>query len=169
MSSQGLLGELDEWYGDWVDNTRRFNISVLNMPRQLLFRALRCAAIALLLAAGIDVCRQVFFPNLPAWQLHTTAILLGPSIVFLLTFRLSCQEQVRSSLSTGGTNLVQHIVGSLSKGLSDVTERKATEDKLLRLASIVECSQDAIIGKTTEGVNYQLEPSGGTDVWLHEQ
>jgi PAS domain S-box-containing protein len=36
--------------------------------------------------------------------------------------------------------------------LSDITERKATEEQLLRLASIVEFSEDAIIGKTPEGV-----------------
>jgi len=36
--------------------------------------------------------------------------------------------------------------------LSDITERKKAEESLLRLASIVEFSEDAIIGKTTEGV-----------------
>jgi diguanylate cyclase (GGDEF)-like protein/PAS domain S-box-containing protein len=36
--------------------------------------------------------------------------------------------------------------------LSDITERKKAEEGLLRLASIVEFSEDAIIGKTTEGV-----------------
>ena len=44
-------------------------------------------------------------------------------------------------------------MGSLATGLlSDISERTATEEQLLRLASIVECSEDAIIGKTTEGV-----------------
>jgi PAS domain S-box-containing protein len=37
--------------------------------------------------------------------------------------------------------------------LSDITERKAAEEILLRLASIVECSEDAIIGKTMKGVH----------------
>jgi diguanylate cyclase (GGDEF)-like protein/PAS domain S-box-containing protein len=36
--------------------------------------------------------------------------------------------------------------------LSDITERKKAEESLLRLASIVEFSEDAMIGKTTEGV-----------------
>jgi diguanylate cyclase (GGDEF)-like protein/PAS domain S-box-containing protein len=51
------------------------------------------------------------------------------------------------------TNTSENIVGSLATGLpSDITERHATDEQLLRLASIVECSEDAIIGKTTEGV-----------------
>ena len=51
------------------------------------------------------------------------------------------------------TNASEKKTGSLATSLlSDITERKATEEKLLRLASIVECSDDAIIGKTTEGV-----------------
>ncbi|GAC1438993.1 MAG: hypothetical protein NVS1B11_26560 [Terriglobales bacterium] len=36
--------------------------------------------------------------------------------------------------------------------LSDITERKTAEEALQRLAAIVEFSQDAIIGKTVEGV-----------------
>jgi len=51
------------------------------------------------------------------------------------------------------TNASENIIGSLATGLlSDITGRKATEEQLLRLASIVECSEDAIIGKTTEGI-----------------
>ncbi|HMJ21616.1 MAG TPA: hypothetical protein VK513_06890, partial [Terriglobales bacterium] len=63
---------------------------VLNMHKQYLVRALRCAAIALFLAAGLEASEQVFFPHLSAWQSHITAILLCASIVFLLTFRLLC-------------------------------------------------------------------------------
>jgi diguanylate cyclase (GGDEF)-like protein/PAS domain S-box-containing protein len=51
------------------------------------------------------------------------------------------------------TNASEKITGSVATGLlSDITERKAVEEQLLRLASIVECSDDAIIGKTKEGV-----------------
>src|ERR1700730_15819085 len=51
------------------------------------------------------------------------------------------------------TNTSENIVGSLATGLpSDITERHTTDEQLLRLASIVECSEDAIIGKTAEGV-----------------
>jgi diguanylate cyclase (GGDEF)-like protein/PAS domain S-box-containing protein len=51
------------------------------------------------------------------------------------------------------TNASEKMTGSVATGLlSDITERKAIEEQLLRLASIVECSDDAIIGKTTEGV-----------------
>jgi diguanylate cyclase (GGDEF)-like protein/PAS domain S-box-containing protein len=50
-------------------------------------------------------------------------------------------------------NASEKTTGSLATGLlSDITDREATEEQLLRLASIVECSEDAIIGKTTEGV-----------------
>jgi diguanylate cyclase (GGDEF)-like protein/PAS domain S-box-containing protein len=50
-------------------------------------------------------------------------------------------------------NASEKTTESLATGLlSDITDREATEEQLLRLASIVECSEDAIIGKTTEGV-----------------
>ena len=51
------------------------------------------------------------------------------------------------------TNASETKTGSLATSLlSDIAERKATEEQLLRLASIVEFSDDAIIGKTPEGV-----------------
>ena len=43
------------------------------------------------------------------------------------------------------------IVGTASIG-EDVTERKRTEEKATRLAAIVQSSEDAIIGKTLEGI-----------------
>jgi PAS domain S-box-containing protein len=50
-------------------------------------------------------------------------------------------------------NASEKTTESLATGLlSDIRDREATEEQLLRLASIVECSEDAIIGKTTEGV-----------------
>jgi diguanylate cyclase (GGDEF)-like protein/PAS domain S-box-containing protein len=52
-----------------------------------------------------------------------------------------------------GMNASENITGNPATDLlSDITERKVTEEQLLRLASIVECSEDAIIGETTEGV-----------------
>lgn len=84
------------------------------MHKQYFVRALRCAAIALFLAAGLEVFKQVFFLNLPAWQLHITATLLCASIVFLLTLRLLWRGQIRSSLSTMDTNFSENIVGSVA-------------------------------------------------------
>ena len=118
----------------------RYPLLVLNMSTQNgLIRALRCAIIALLLAAGVEGFKQLIFPSLSAWQLHITAILVCASIVFLLTFGLLCREHGQpEKLATGL--------------LSDIAERKAAEETLRRLASIVEFSEDAIIVKTAQGV-----------------
>ncbi len=40
----------------------------------------------------------------------------------------------------------------VSSAIRDISDRRRTEDALRRLASIVACSDDAIIGKTTEGI-----------------
>ena len=50
-----------------------------------------------------------------------------------------------STLDTKGGVLV-------SSAIRDISERRRTEEDLRRLASIVECSDDAIVGKTTEGI-----------------
>ena len=142
-----------------------------------LIRALRCAAVAVFLTAGLEGFKQVFLPNLSAWQSHIAAILLCASIVFLLNFGLLCREQVHSNLLKGeatpyevecraqrknGEWFWPHdraVATSDQNGvrvatglLSDIAERKAAEETLLKLASIVEFSEDAIIGKTAQGV-----------------
>jgi PAS domain S-box-containing protein len=40
----------------------------------------------------------------------------------------------------------------ISCAIRDISDRRQTEEDLRRLASIVECSDDAIIGKTLEGI-----------------
>jgi diguanylate cyclase (GGDEF)-like protein/PAS domain S-box-containing protein len=66
------------------------------MVKQHLFiRALRCATIALFLAAGLEGLRQVVLPGLSAWQSQAVAMLCA-SVVFLLTFGLLWRRQVHS-------------------------------------------------------------------------
>jgi diguanylate cyclase (GGDEF)-like protein/PAS domain S-box-containing protein len=98
-------------------------------------RTLRYSGTALLLAAGLDGLRQIVFPHLSAWQSHIATPLLCSVVVFLLIFGSFCREQF-------GPNL-----------LSDKPDLSAGADEALRkLASIVECSEDAIIGKTMDGL-----------------
>jgi len=40
----------------------------------------------------------------------------------------------------------------VSSAIRDISDRRRTEEDLRRLASIVQCSDDAIIGKTLEGI-----------------
>jgi diguanylate cyclase (GGDEF)-like protein/PAS domain S-box-containing protein len=98
-------------------------------------RALRYSGTALLLAAGLDGLRQIVFPHLSAWQSHIAAPLLCSVVVFLLIFGSFCREQF-------GPNLLSEKP-ALSEG---------ADEALRKLASIVECSEDAIIGKTMDGL-----------------
>jgi diguanylate cyclase (GGDEF)-like protein/PAS domain S-box-containing protein len=123
------------------------------MSKRYVCRALCCAAVALLLGAGLDKVNHVFFPNRSAWQSHIITVLLYASLIFLVGGRLFCRKLAQVGYSTGDTDVSEQITVRRAAGLlSDITERKATEEQLLRLASIVECSQDAIIGKTIDGV-----------------
>jgi diguanylate cyclase (GGDEF)-like protein/PAS domain S-box-containing protein len=98
-------------------------------------RTLRYSGTALLLAAGLDGLGQIVFPHLSAWQSPIAAPLLCSVVVFLLIFGSFCREQFGPSLLSEKPNLSEGV---------DQTLRK--------LASIVECSEDAIIGKTMDGL-----------------
>jgi diguanylate cyclase (GGDEF)-like protein/PAS domain S-box-containing protein len=98
-------------------------------------RTLRYSGTALFLAAGLDGLRQIVFPHPSAWPSHIAAPLLCSVVVFLLIFGSFCREQF-------GSNLLSEKPG-LSEG---------ADEALQMLASIVECSEDAIIGKTVDGV-----------------
>jgi len=98
-------------------------------------RTLRYSGTALLLAAGLDGLRQIVFPHLSAWQSHVAASLVCSVVVFLLIFGSFCRAQF-------GPNLLSEKP-DLSEG---------ADDALRKLASIVECSEDAIIGKTMDGL-----------------
>src|SRR5271157_1901502 len=70
-------------------------------------RALRCATIALFLAAGVEGFKHIIFPNLFAWQSHIAAIVLCAAVVFLLSLGLLCREKVQPEKSP------ENIIGSL--------------------------------------------------------
>jgi len=124
---------------------------VLNMHKQYLVRALRCAAIALFLAAGLEASEQVFFPHLSAWQSHITAILLCASIVFLLTFRLLCREQVHSNLLQGERDFSQNIIGGASTTARDSTLRKREDEQLRLQSAALESAANAIVITDRDG------------------
>jgi diguanylate cyclase (GGDEF)-like protein/PAS domain S-box-containing protein len=61
------------------------------------FRALRYAAVAMSVAAGLEGLRHMVVAGLSSWQAHTAAILSGACVVFVLTFRLFFREKARSN------------------------------------------------------------------------
>jgi diguanylate cyclase (GGDEF)-like protein/PAS domain S-box-containing protein len=73
-------------------------------------RVLRCATLALLLAAGLEGLRHIAVPGLSAWQSHIAAILLSASVAFLLTFGLFCRETSRSNSLKEEANLSEDLV-----------------------------------------------------------
>jgi diguanylate cyclase (GGDEF)-like protein/PAS domain S-box-containing protein len=96
-------------------------------------RVLLCSTLTLFLAAGLEGLRDLAVPGLSTWQLLTAAMLLCFSVVFLLTFGLFCREKFRSNVLRENVALSQ-------------------EEILQKLSSIVEFSEDAIIGKNLDGV-----------------
>jgi len=98
-------------------------------------RTLRYSGTALLLAAGLDGLRQIVFPHLSAWPSHIAAPLLCSVVVFLLIFGSFCREQFGPTLLSERPDLPE-----------------GADEALRKLASIVECSEDAIIGKTMDGL-----------------
>jgi diguanylate cyclase (GGDEF)-like protein/PAS domain S-box-containing protein len=61
------------------------------------FRALRCTAVAISVAAVLEGLRHIAVSGLSSWQAHTAAILSCASVVFVLTFRLFLREKVGST------------------------------------------------------------------------
>jgi diguanylate cyclase (GGDEF)-like protein/PAS domain S-box-containing protein len=87
--------------------------------RYRLIRALRNAAIALFLAIAFDAIEYFIFPNLSLWQSHIAAIVLWPSVVFLLTsVEFSREGRPRQFSETG----VQ---------LHDSGERRPTQEAMV--------------------------------------
>src|SRR5664279_224942 len=105
----------------------------------LLIRAIRCASVALFLSVGLEGLRQIVLPGLSAWQSHIVASSLCAFVVLLLTFGLLWRGQVCPNF------LQEQANGSEDSG-------EAADEAVQTLAAIVEFSQDAIIGKTVEGV-----------------
>jgi diguanylate cyclase (GGDEF)-like protein/PAS domain S-box-containing protein len=60
------------------------------------FRALRCAGVAMSVAAGLEGLRHIAVAGLSSWQAHAAAILSCASVIFVLTFSLFFREKARS-------------------------------------------------------------------------
>jgi len=112
------------------------------MSKRILFRTFRYAAIALFLASGFEGLKQVIFPNLSIWQAHIAAILLCAVVVLLLSLGVLCREHTSDKDGVP-------VAASLP---SDIKEQTQLDETLLTLASIVEHSEDAIIGTTNDGL-----------------
>jgi two-component system, cell cycle sensor histidine kinase and response regulator CckA len=111
------------------------------MSKHYFFRVVRFATIALFLAAGVDGLRQVIFPHPSIWQSHIATILLCAFVVVLLSVGSVCLEQTSDKDGVFAANLP-----------CDIVDQKQLDDTLFTLASIVEHSEDAIVGKTNDGV-----------------
>jgi PAS domain S-box-containing protein len=112
------------------------------MSKQYLSRAFWYATIALCLAAGVEGLKQVIFPTLSIWQSHIATILLCALVVFLVSVGSLWREQARDK---GGA--------SFSAGPpSGIAEQKQLDETFLTFASVVEHSEDAIVGKNSAGV-----------------
>jgi len=60
------------------------------------FRALRCAGVAISVAAGLEGLRHIAVVGLSSWQAHAAAILSCACVIFVLTFSLFFREKARS-------------------------------------------------------------------------
>ncbi|MCU1269164.1 MAG: sensor diguanylate cyclase/phosphodiesterase [Acidobacteriaceae bacterium] len=96
-------------------------------------RALCCSTLPPFLVVGLEGFRHIVVPGLPALQSHFAAICFFVSFVFLLTAGWFYRGESRS-------NPRKEVV-SLSQ-----------DETLQKLASIVEFSEDAIIGKNLDGI-----------------
>jgi PAS domain-containing protein len=78
------------------------------MSKQYLsIRALRCATIALFLAAGLEGLKQVVFPNLSAGRSRIPAILVCVFAVLSLTLESLLSGKVKQE--TFSTNIIQGL------------------------------------------------------------
>jgi diguanylate cyclase (GGDEF)-like protein/PAS domain S-box-containing protein len=103
--------------------------------------------------AALTPCNYGFLPGSSTVRLRESESGWYITIAGVVTKSLELSPLEECHLDHMGMNASENATETPVTGLlSDMTERKATEEQLLRLASIVECSEDAIIGETTEGV-----------------
>jgi PAS domain S-box-containing protein len=77
----------------------------------------------------------------------------GPGAQLLVEFRVPHKDGSWRYLEHTVNNLLDDpSIGGIVVNQRDVTERKRTQEARLRLAAIVESSDDAIIGKTLDGI-----------------
>ena len=67
-----------------------------------------------------------------------------------------------------GVRIILHDTLCVLGIATDLRNLKQAEESVFRLASIVEFSEDAIIGETTRWLDHELEPSRRKDVWLYD-
>jgi len=78
-----------------------------------LIRALRCATVALFLAACVEGFKELIPSNPSAWQSHVAAIVLCASIVFLLNFGLLCRNQLHPNLLKAEASFPEYMLDGL--------------------------------------------------------
>jgi len=125
-----------------------------------LTRVVCYVTVLLLLAAEIEYFKHGGVFGFPTWLSPIAALLLCASPVLLLS--LGLRRTAKAQREKFFQNIVENlpeIVACDENGarvaaglLSDITPRKVGEETLQKLASIVQFSQDAIIGKDITGV-----------------
>ncbi|HEV2731657.1 MAG TPA: PAS domain-containing protein, partial [Terriglobales bacterium] len=107
-----------------------------------MIKACRYGAGALCSAADLAALNKVNLPSLSTSQSHTATVLLCAFGTLLLCVWLVCREK---------TSYNKRLLFAANQ-LSDAAGGKRCDETLLTLASIVEHSEDAIIGKTNDNV-----------------
>jgi PAS domain-containing protein len=119
----------------------RFRQLILINRAGLRVRAIQAAVAAGCMVLFFEVAKQALYPKTSIWTTHTITILLTMLATAVVSFAA----------------LNQKAEGTLRQS-----------ETVQRLASIVECSQDAIIGKTIEGVVTSWNQAADKDVRLRE-
>jgi diguanylate cyclase (GGDEF)-like protein/PAS domain S-box-containing protein len=143
-----------------VPHTRSSHILVSNMPKQHpLIRTLRCATIAQLLAAGRERFRQLILPNRAGLSIRMRAMKAAATTGCLMFVFEAAKYALypKTSIWTSHaiTILFPILVAAVVTLAAPNEKAQGTlrqSETVQRLASIVEFSEDAIIGKTPEGV-----------------
>jgi diguanylate cyclase (GGDEF)-like protein/PAS domain S-box-containing protein len=129
------------------------------MPKQPLIRTLRCATIARLIAAGRERFRQLILPNRAGLSTRIRAIKAAAIAGCLMFVFETAKHALYPKTSIWTSHTITILFTMLAAAVVTFAARNERAEGTLRqsetvqrLASIVEFSEDAIIGKTPEGV-----------------